>query len=75
LTALWGASFASRSEDKADQEVQAQPTATAVERDDVHNVIKGDVVGGSVLQGRDFYGPITLGPNDPPRRPEPENPD
>lgn len=74
LAALWGASFASRSEDKTGEQEPTRPTATAVECDGVHNVIKGDVVGGSVLQGRDFHGPVTLGPNNPPRRPDLENP-
>jgi hypothetical protein len=69
LAALWGHGFATRVQEGAEHEAYAKAPATASGTPNVHNEIRGDVQG-SVLQGRDIYGPVIFGAADPPRHPD-----
>ncbi len=65
LAALWGQGFATRSRDDVGDDRPA-PATEVPESGDVRNEIKGDV-SGQVVQGRDFYGPLSFGAVEAPR--------
>lgn len=48
----------------------AHPTTSDASAGDVHNTISGGTVRGTLIQGRDFSGPLTLGTPPPPSPPE-----
>ncbi len=72
LAALWGQGFATRSADDTG-DVGRPPTTAGPENGgsvpdggNVRNEIKGGV-SGQVVQGRDFYGPLSFGSAEAPR--------
>jgi hypothetical protein len=64
LAALWGHVYAVGPRPGAGHDKPAAPAASAREHQEVRNTIGGDV-SGTVFQGRDFHGPISLGTAEP----------
>ncbi len=59
------------SSDTSQQRDLARPTTSDASPGDVHNTISGGTVRGTVIQGRDFSGPLTFGTPPPPSPQEP----